>query len=94
MTDGYLCTLIEQEKAQGIGFNDVLQSDRQKAMQLYLGYPEGELAPPEVEGRSRVVSKDVMDTVEWCMPSMMEEFSATDDVIRFEPSGPADEQNC
>lgn len=35
-----------------------------------------------------------MDTVEWAMPSFMRTFCGTDDIIRFEPSGPADEKNC
>lgn len=71
-----------------------MQSDREKAMSYYQGEALGELAPPEVEGRSRVVSKELMDVVEWTMPGLMEMFASTDDVVAFEPPGPAEEKNC
>jgi hypothetical protein len=94
MTDAALCALIDRERDNGIGANDQMQSDREAAMQFYNGEAIGKLAPPEVEGRSRVVSKDLMDTVEWMMPSLMRMFAGTDDVVRFEPTAQGDEQNC
>lgn len=94
MTDAALCALIDRERDNGIGANDQMQSDREAAMQFYNGEAIGKLAPPEVEGRSRVVSKDLMDTVEWMMPSLMRMFAGTDDVVRFEPTAEGDEQNC
>lgn len=55
-----------------------------------MGEAKGELAPPSVPGRSRVVSKDLMDTVEWAMPGLMEALSG-EDIIAFEPDNEADE---
>lgn len=94
MTDRELCALIDRERSNGIGMNDQMQSDRETAMAFYNGEATGELAAPEVEGRSRVVSKDLMDTVEWIMPGLMRMFAGTDDVVRFEPTAEGDEQNC
>lgn len=94
MTDRELCALIDRERSNGIGMNDKMQADRETAMSFYNGEAAGELAAPEVEGRSRVVSKDLMDTVEWIMPGLMRMFAGTDDVVRFEPTAEGDEQNC
>lgn len=59
-----------------------------------MGHAEHELIPPDVDGRSKVVSKDLMEVVEWMMPSLMRIFCGADDVIRFEPEGPEDEKNA
>ncbi|MBX6322602.1 MAG: hypothetical protein IRY94_12295 [Rhodospirillaceae bacterium] len=61
---------------------------RRKALDYYLGEPFGN----EVEGRSRVVSTDVADTIEWILPALLRIFTATDEVVRFEPTGPEDEE--
>jgi hypothetical protein len=45
---------------------------------------------PAAEGRSRAVSTDVADTIDGLMPSLMEIFAGSDDVVRFEPFGPED----
>lgn len=57
------------------------------AERLYLGGPLG----TEVDGRSKVVSKDLQDAVEWAMPSLMRMFHGTDQPVSFEPAGPEDE---
>ena len=64
-----------------------LQRRREKALEYYLGYPMGN----EIEGRSRVISTDVMDTVESMLPSLLKAFTSTNDVVKFEPVGPEDE---
>jgi hypothetical protein len=61
-------------------------------LSAYMGEAKHELAPPAVEGRSKIVSKDQMDTVEWMMPSLMRMFASSDDVIKFEPETQQDEQ--
>ena len=55
-------------------------------MDYYYGDPFGN----EVEGRSKVVSTDVYDVIEWMMPSLMRVFSSGDDLGRFDPQGPED----
>src|SRR3954464_3159757 len=64
-----------------------LSDDREKAMDFYYGRPMGN----EQEGRAQVISKDLMDTVEWIMPSLMRIF-CTMDAVQFDPVGPEDEQ--
>lgn len=64
-----------------------LREDREKALDFYYGRPLGN----EIEGRSQVVSKDIMDTIEWMMPSFMRIF-CTQQAVQFDPVGPEDEQ--
>ena len=92
MSEAELCTLIDRESKNSIGVEDYFAKDRERALSFYMGEAKGELAPPESEGRSRVVSKTLMDTVEWAMPCLMRMFSQ-DDVIRFEPDHPDDDQH-
>lgn len=94
MDDIQLCTLIDRKSKQAIGADDLTAQQREEAYEFYMGEAIGELAPPEIEGRSRIVSKDLMDTVEWAMPSLMDTFTSADDIIRFEPDSQEDEQGA
>jgi hypothetical protein len=67
-----------------------LSEDRAKAMNYYNGDMNEDM--PAAEGRSRAVSSDVADTIEGLMPSLMDIFAGSDEVVRFEPVGPEDEQ--
>lgn len=64
-----------------------LTTDRKQALDFYFGRPMGN----EIPGRSQVVSKDMMDTIEWMMPSMMRIFCQSE-ALQFDPVGPEDEQ--
>src|ERR1700756_612459 len=65
-----------------------LSAERERAMEYYLGnMPD----LPAQDGRSSAVSSDVADTVEGLMPSLMDIFAGSDEVVRFEPVGPEDE---
>lgn len=78
---------IEQQERLASGSGS-LAEERSDAMDRYLGREYGD----EVEGRSRVVMRDVADTIEWIKPSLMKVFCSGDEVVRFEPIGPEDEQ--
>lgn len=67
-----------------------LSSDRSDAMDYYLGDMSKDMPVPE--GRSKVVSTDVADTVEGLMPQLMDIFAGSDEVVRFDPVGPEDEE--
>lgn len=67
-----------------------LSNERESAMRYYLGDMSKDL--PAQEGRSKTVSMDVADTVEGLMPSLMDIFAGSDEVVRFEPVGPEDEE--
>lgn len=67
-----------------------LSGERAKAMRYYLGDMSEDM--PAVDGRSSTVSTDVADTIEGILPHMMDIFAGSDEVVRFEPVGPEDEQ--
>ncbi|HKZ41712.1 MAG TPA: hypothetical protein VJ044_12160, partial [Candidatus Hodarchaeales archaeon] len=99
MEDSELKSIIQAEIANAIGTytsggtsgtttsTSSLSSQREKAMDYYLARPFGN----EQEGRSQVVSTDVMDTIEWIMPSLIRIFTSSDKAVSFEPYGPEDE---
>src|SRR5574340_20723 len=94
MNDKELCALIDRQSKQAIGADDLVSQQREEAYEFYYGEAKGPLSPPEIEGRSSVVSKDLMEAVEWAMPSLMDMFASSDDIIRFEPDSQEDEQGC
>ena len=65
-----------------------LVARRKKSLEYYLGMPLGN----EQEGRSQVISNDVLDTVESLMPSLMKIFTAGENVFECEGVGPEDEE--
>ena len=63
---------------------------REELTNLYNGLLP-EKPDPEVDGnRSGMVSRDVRDTVEALMPSVMRVFFSSDRVVEFSPNGPED----
>jgi hypothetical protein len=69
-----------------------LSSERSDAMDYYLGDMSKDM--PAQEGRSKAVSTDVADTIEGLMPQLMDIFAGSDEVVRFEPVGPEDEESA
>lgn len=88
MTDEELCSAIDQEAsaALGGGDSDRLQRQRAKAMEYYLGEPFGN----ESADHSQVVTREVMDTIEWIKPELMKLFASGAETVRFEPENPND----
>ena len=87
-----LKAILADEKASAMAaFSDAtLSKERADAMDYYYGRMERDM--PSQDGRSKAVSTDVADTVEGLMPSLMDIFAGSDEVVRFEPVGPEDEQ--
>lgn len=67
-----------------------LMEARADAMDYYLGHMRKDMPAPD--GRSRAVSTDVADTIEGLMPTLMDIFAGSDEVVKFEPVGPEDEE--
>jgi len=89
MTDDQLVSQIELLERQALGYyGSEVASEQATAMNYYLGRPFG----TEEEGRSQVVSSDVWDVVEGLTPLVLKPFVSTDDVVRFSPEGPDDEE--
>jgi hypothetical protein len=71
-TDENILATIQQHEEYSYGINDTeLANDRAKAFDYYEGKPLG----TEVDGRSQVVSRDVLDTVETALPQLLKVFS-------------------
>jgi len=89
MIDSELKSILAAEIADSLAhLGGELSEQRRKALRYYLGEPFGN----EQEGRSKVVSTDVADVVEWILPALLKIFTAGDEVVRFEPTGPEDEE--
>lgn len=95
MSDDELRAITDSEMRLAVGYwSGKLANQRTKAMAYYLCEPKLDLAPPEVEGRSSVVSPDVRNTIESMMPQLMVKFVGGDRVVEFEASKPGDEQKA
>jgi hypothetical protein len=92
MSDTVLKALLQAERNASLGgsLTSDLTTDRAKAMDYYNGDLKVDM--PSAEGRSSAISSDVADTIEGLMPSLMEIFTAGEEVVRFDPVGPEDEE--
>lgn len=91
MDETELKTLVASEIRSALGYmGSGISEDRADNWDRYYAKPYGN----ERDGYSQVVSTDVMDTVEWIMPSLMRIFASGDEVVRFEPVGPEDEEKA
>lgn len=88
MDESELKSIVAAEIKAALGYiGGDLTAQRKDAMERYLGEPYGN----EDKFRSKVVSSDIMDTVEGIMPHLLKMFASGDEVVRFEPQGPEDE---
>jgi len=67
--------------------NGELSDEISNSLDYYLGKPFGN----EEDGKSQVISRDVMDVIEWVMPSLMRIFTSNERAVFFDPVGPEDE---
>lgn len=81
-TQDELVALIKAYEAESDPqFDSTLSDERQKAMEYYLGEPNGR----EREGYSQVVTREVLETVEAIVPYLMKLHFSGDEVVRFSP---------
>lgn len=87
MEDGELQSIVRAELQDAINFIDSeIGVERALALDYYKGQPFGD----EEEGRSQVVSRDVHDTINAALPSLMRIFFGPENVVEFAPVGPED----
>lgn len=87
MTDDEVKQAVLAYVQDSIAFDQSeLSGQRARSMQYYLGEPLGN----EVEGRSQVVTRDIQETVDWIMPSLMRIFTSGDTVVQFTPQSAED----
>lgn len=95
LDDKDILDIISQELDQSMSFtgssgqSTTTIIDLQTPLDYYLGKPDGS----EVEGRSRFISTDVADCIEWLMPSIMETLLANS-VVSFDATMPGDEDQA
>jgi hypothetical protein len=83
-----LKTIIAMEMENALGIDGgKLSIQRRDALKQYEGEPYGN----EVDGRSQVVDRTIMETVEWIMPALMRIFTSSDQIVEVEPQLPQDE---
>jgi hypothetical protein len=92
MTTLDIQTMVAAEKANALAAITAAQlmEERATAMAYYLGDMSQDM--PTQDGRSKAVSTDVADTIEGLMPNLMDVVAGSDEVVRFEPVGPEDEE--
>ena len=82
MDDLKIIGSLKAEMRDTIGYDaDELIERRTENLKRY----EGELIGDERFGRSQVITRDVLETVEGVMPFFMRVFYSSDDVVKFEP---------
>jgi hypothetical protein len=89
MTEEELSALIANEERQALGyFSGDLAFERERAIEYY----NGKLDVVAPEGRSDYISTDVRDSIDGMLPDLLDVFLSSDDIVKFEPQGPEDEQ--
>lgn len=88
LTDEELIAAIEAEESAALdNQSGELRQERADAWARYRGEPLGN----EIEGRSQIVDKSVMDTIQWIVPSLVRIYLGGDNIGQFEAVGPEDE---
>ena len=88
MDERTIIALIDAESRNSVGYlGGRMAGLRQKALQYYLSEAYGDLAPPEVSGRSTIVTTEALETVENILPYLMRVFASGERVVEFEPAG-------
>jgi hypothetical protein len=91
MDQGALKNLLDSEIDNSIGFLETETiDDRRKALDYYLRRPYGN----EIEGRSQIVTGEVAEVIDGALPQLVRVFTASDDIVRFEPKNPGDEEGA
>lgn len=91
MDNGQLKAILENEIDNAIGYLDSETTQaRTKALEYYLRQPYGN----EVEGRSQIVTGEVAEAIDGALPQLVRVFTQSDDIVRFEPKNPGDEEGA
>ena len=89
MRNSEVLALLGQLLENSIGyFEGTIGAERRTAFKYYLGKPYGN----EIEGRSQVVTQDVLEVVENILPSLLRIFTAGEQIVKFDPQGPEDQE--
>lgn len=82
MKEDELSSLVDHWLRDSLDYNtSELSHQRAESLRYYYGQPFGN----EQVGKSRVVTRDVQETVDWIMPSLMKVFTSGGTVVKYEP---------
>ena len=81
-----LLSFLQEEEVRGR--NEDLLDRAETALRAY----NGEYYGDEVDGCSKVVSRDVAEVIDWMTPSVIRVFVSGDRGVEFEPDGEEQEQ--
>lgn len=88
MDKNELKAIISAHRRDSLGQTDSeLASERARALDRYYGRPYGN----EIEGFSKVVSRDIAEAVEWALPALVKMFIQSGNIAEFAPVGQEDE---
>ena len=89
MDEQKLKVILEAEIDDAIGYVETeTVEQRTKAINYYNRYEYGN----EVDGRSKIVTGEVAEVVDGALPQLMRIFTGSDELGRFEPRMPGDEE--
>jgi len=88
--DNRIAEIVEEDATYAKTRQRQLSPKRQEAYKYYRGESMGN----EREGRSKFVSRDMMTTIEWKMPSLMKYFCQGDQIVTVSPIGPDDDERA
>ena len=95
LSDDDLKALVGRELRASIAYDGgKLADQRRRALQYFLGEPIGDLAPPEIDGRSKAISTDVRNTILSMMPQLVAKFVGGDSAVEFEAAKQGDEKKA
>lgn len=94
MTDDELRSLVTKRRDSSASYMKTGQSkDRKEALEFYRG-DNLSVYGDSGAGLSTVVSRDTMEAIESVLPGLMKPFVSGDEVVRYEPTGPEDEESA
>lgn len=95
ITQDMLMAMVSQEVEQSYGYGDGrLEELRRRNEYFFMAEAKGELAPPEVAGRSRVVDTTLRNTVLGMEGPLMKTFYGSDNIFEFEETKPGLEEQA
>jgi hypothetical protein len=91
MDENRLKAILDNEIDNAIGYLSTETSEaRRLAVQYYNRDPYG----TEIEGRSKIVTGEVAEAVDGALPQLVRVFTQSDEVVRFDPKSPGDEEKA
>ena len=91
LSDNELSAILNESRHRMMNDDD---GDLSELRKQSLNYYLGELDGSEREGYSKYVSREVMEAIEWALPSLLRTFTSGDKVVSFDPVGPEDEDQA